>query len=1345
MSDTASPPIVGIGASAGGLEAIEAFFNDLPERTGLAFVVIQHLSPDFKSYMTEILSRKTAYRVVAAEDQMEVEPDTVYMLQPNNNLVISNGRLIVQFVERSRVPNRPIDLFFHSLSQEKGPEAIGVILSGTGSDGALGVKTIHESGGLVLVEAPEAAAFDGMPEAAIATNAADYIGEPAELAKWILQNPRRPQPVLTEKKATDAQGSQQRILEAIESKYDVDFSKYKMGTVGRRIDKRTQLLGITDLNAYRAVVEDDPRELSALYYQILIGVTQFFRDPEAFSVIENLLLPRLLGGKNDGADLRVWVPGCASGEEAFSLAIVIAEYLAKNKRRINWRIFATDIDDENLARASDGVYSEESLAAVNAGRRARWFTKQGDKYLISSELRSHVLFARHNLLRDPPFTKLDLVSCRNLLIYFGDEAQRTVLSLIYFALKSNGYLFLGPSESLGRSEPAYNIINARWKIYSKIKDAWRKAHEPIALTAPKRGGRRVIATRSMIERKQRHDVNAGLEQLLQAYVPPSFLVTHELDIVHGFGDAGQFLEMRPGAAEFNLKWFVDKRLADTIRLAARRALDHRETVALKGATTQIRGKEVKVDVTVRPLESAHDGRQGHLLVTFKEESSESPPLQEASTTVSVASTPESMAALEQELQLTRETLQATIEELETTNEELQSTNEELLSSNEELQSTNEELHSVNEELYTVNSEHQRKIEELTQLTRDEENLLRATDIGTVFLDDKLRIRKYTPAAARAFHLLPPDVGRPIQHINHTIRHDDLLALAQSVLDGGEPIEKEVDSESGTRFLMRMLPYAVNTEVTGVVISFVDISQVVQVERQLREQNEELEKQRNALRNLQESINDGYWDWHLQEDYEYMSPRLWQMLGYDPEEKTHHPSEWQKIIHPDDLGVSQDNFQEHVATRGEHPYDQDVRYRHKDGHWMNVRCRGRVVEWDDAGQPVRMVGTHTDITKVTAMSERHRLVTEGASVGIWDWVDVNGDELLMSSRFASMLGFKDGELEASFAELIGLVHPGDKDGVVEAVKLHLEEQEPFDIEFRLRTKAQGYIWVRNTGMASRDPGGNACRMVGAIQDIHEQKVNEERLKRANDDLRQFAYAASHDLRAPLRHIRSFAALLDEKLKDRLTDEEQKFMRHIREGGTKLSDLLEGLLRFSRLENGKEPESEVVALNDVVSEARRMLANSIAGVDADVSVHPLPTVTGDSALLTQVFLNLIDNAIKFREPTRPLVIEIDAEGCEDGVTVRVKDNGIGIAEADKTRVFRIFQQVKAVDAGGTGVGLTVVKTIAERTGVRVSIDSEPGVGTTFSLIFTPQHLAFGLRQDREVSNEKHTRSTTSAPVS
>ena len=1309
-----TPPIVGVGASAGGLEAIEAFFSDLPEKSGFAFVVIQHLSPDFKSYMTEILSRKTRFKVVPAEDQVIVEPDTVYMLQPNNNLVVSNGRLIVQYVERSRVPNKPIDLFFHSLSQEKGKDAVGVILSGTGTDGALGVKTIHESGGLVLVEAPEAAAFDGMPEAAIATNAVDFIGEPSELAKWILQN-RRPHEPIAPRTNESTEEPRRKILEAIESRYDVDFSTYKMGTVGRRIDKRMQLLGIPDMTAYNEFLSKEPREVSELFYQILIGVTQFFRDPEAFAALETAVLPQMISSKKDGADLRVWVPGCASGEEVYSIAIAIADHLSLMNRRLNWKVFATDIDDENLARANEGIYSADVVSAVEEQRLARYFTKNGNRFQVNAELRGHIVFARHNLLRDPPFTKLDLVSCRNLLIYFGEDAQRTVLSLIYFALNPGGHLFLGPSESLGRSEPAYNVVNARWKLFSKIEDAWRQIREPmVPLTAPKRGENRVVSTRLMLERRQRYDIHAGLEQLLQSYVPPSFLITSELDIVHSFGDAGRFLEVRPGAAELNLRRFVDRRLANALSVSAKRAEAAMEPVALHSAPTTVRGAEVMLDVTLRPLRRDNDGRTGLLLVTFQESSTRLPQPPEPSTTVSMADSAEGMAALEQELQLTRESLQTTIEELETTNEELQSTNEELLASNEELQSTNEELHSVNEELYTVNSEHQRKIDELTQLTRDEENLLKATEIGTIFLDDELRIRKYTPAAAQAFHLLPPDIGRPIAHINHTIKGEDLVGQARSILEGGAAIEREVTSESGPRFLMRMLPYSADTVVKGVVISFIDVTAISEVERQLREKNEELQKQTSFLSNLHESINDGFFDYQVEDDAEYMSPAFWRMFGYAPEDKRHHSSEWKGLIHPDDLVVTLTNFERHVQTRGEHPYEQDVRFQHKDGTWIDVRRRGRVVEWDDEGKPLRVIGTHTNISALKSMGERDRLVAEGAGVGIWDWVDVTKDAMLWSPRYFELLGYKAEEVESTASSFAEMLHPDDRDLVSEALKAHLEEGTVFDLEYRMKTKTRGYLWLRGCGVASRDKQGVAHRMVGSVQDIHARRLAEEDLRRSNDDLRQFAYAASHDLQAPLRHIGAYTDLLTSSLNGDLSAEQKQFVQYIQRGVSNMKALIQGLLKFSRLEREK-PLNEPVFLADVVSDVQRMLADGLSDVGAQCRVKALPTVMGDRVLLMQLFQNLIDNTVKFRDRGRPLEIDIDAVEHDEGVAVRIRDNGIGIDAQHHLQVFDIFRRLKMVESPGTGIGLSVVKRIADRLGARVLIESTVGEGATVIVVF------------------------------
>lgn len=978
-------PIIGIGASAGGLESIEDFFTAMPSHSGFAFVVVQHLSPDFKSFMPELLKRKTPMPVHAIEDQMQIQVNNVYLLPPKKNVILFNHNLILQNIDRSHLPNKPIDLFFHSLSQQLGPDAIGIILSGTGSDGSLGIQTIHEAGGKVLVESLTSAKFDGMPKAAMATQMVDVITTPEKMPKAI-------EKIFHTNSENDSQETrdsisgkrlnpdQAKIFQLIRDRYNVNFNNYKFNTIERRLEKRMQTIKVESVKDYVDYLMKNPQELSTLYYEFLIGVTTFFRDHEAFQLLNNKVIPQILQNRKDEENIRIWVPGCASGEEAYSIAILLDEYIRLKGKKIDYKIFATDIDDEILNKAATGVFYEESLKNVKSGHLKKYFIKENGHYKIAAHIRKNIVFARHDVLVDPPFTKLDLVSCRNLLIYFGDSAQKTVLSSFYFSLNQDGFLFLGPSESLGKFELGYQIIDRSWRIFRKAGD---KRLSSNMLTAGRRNMPIVPVTQvknfeTIQERQKQTQIRTGLETLLQDYVPPSILVNDALEILHIFGDAGKYLRLKSGLFDNNLKNMLDENLATAVGVTVQRSKKEKSRVFYKDIFPKKQEGEpafktkISYDITVRWLENSPSNFSHLFLVSLeeKQDQRDQKKIKQSDQTIQIQKDNlDEVSDLKIELQHTKENLQATIEELETTNEELQSTNEELLSSNEELQSTNEELHSVNEELYTVNSEYQNKIDELTQLTLDEENLLTSTEIGVVFLDQDLHVRKFTPAIAEAFYLMPQDIGRPIEHITHSLQIDNLVALIRNVLDTHEAIEKELQSKSGKWYHLRIRPYQSQADGhLGIVLVFNDVSTI-------KEAQTEIKQQKSLLDSVLELNVDGWWEWDLTGDQtnEFFSPNFKKFLGYKESELDNKSSNWKKIIHPEDYELTVANFKKHVATNGEHPYYQEIRVLCKDGSHKWVITRGHGIK-NANGDYVRMIGTHTDITALKTTEQKLKKLT-----------------------------------------------------------------------------------------------------------------------------------------------------------------------------------------------------------------------------------------------------------------------------------------------------------------------------------------------------------------------------------
>jgi two-component system, chemotaxis family, CheB/CheR fusion protein len=818
--------VVGIGASAGGLEALERLFQSMPDDTGMAFVVVQHLSPDFKSVMNELLARWTKMPIHAVEDRMPLAANQIFLMPPNVEMIVSDGKLLLTPRERSDELHLPIDQFFRSLARDAGPRSIAVILSGTGSDGSRGIRDVHAAGGLVFVQNEETAKFDGMPKSAIETGIVDAVRAPDEIAATLLEHIDHPAAVHSIDDETEGMAS---VFKLLREAYGIDFSCYKPSTVQRRTEHRLQLSRIDDLEEYLDRLREDREELDALYRDLLIGVTSFFRDPDSYTALEEEVLPGLLENIPDGGDFRVWVAGCATGEEPYSLAILVHEQIQKQRKHVNAKVFATDVHRRSLETAAAGVYSEEAVATVSAERLNKYFIKIGDNYRVSPDLRSMVVFAPHNIVKDAPFTRLHLISCRNLLIYLMPSAQKKALCLFHFGLKKDGVLFLGPSESPGDLSTEFDPINQHWKLFRKRRDVRLLADMrlPLSSGVPNYSG--VLQTPA---RQPENQFGEVFESLLDQTLPPSVLVDEQLRIVHTFGNTSPYLRLRKGVPSLSLTDMLSEDLRTAVGAAVHRAMREKEPVSFSGISMKRDDAEISLDVGVIPLPATR--RVGpHALIRFEEGGPAQASLRvDLDMNVTEVSR-QHIESLETELRFTKETLQATIQELETSNEELQATNEELLASNEELQSTNEELHSVNEELYTVNAEYQRKIQELIELTNDMDNLLSSTEVHTLFLDQDLCIRKFTPKMADVFNLISSDVGRKIHGFVHTIECAHLPDKLHKVSRDGTIHEEEVHNVKGDFFLMRILPYRGDIDRAGVVMTLVDINRIKEAEDRFR--------------------------------------------------------------------------------------------------------------------------------------------------------------------------------------------------------------------------------------------------------------------------------------------------------------------------------------------------------------------------------------------------------------------------------------------------------------------------------------------------------------------------------
>ena len=836
-----TPPsyYVCIGASAGGLEAIEAFFKHMPSDSGLAFVVVQHLSPDYKSLMAELLSKHTRMPVLRSEDGMAVEANHVYLIPPKKNLAIFHGKLLLTDQDASRGVNLPIDIFLRSLAEDQGEKAIAIILSGTGSDGTRGIRAIKEQGGMIMAQSEDSAKFDGMPKSAINTGLPDFILPPEEMPRLLLSFVKHPYAAKVEGTPvmiTD-EDALTRIFALLRESSKLDFTYYKPSTVIRRIERRMTVNQIRELRDYARFLERYPMEVNTLYRELLIGVTSFYRDREAWECLGEQVLPELLD-RNAGKELRFWVAGCSTGEEAYTLAMVCRETMDRLGKLADIKIFATDVDRDAVQRAGNGVYPESIVADLSPQLLTKYFQRKDDNFHIARQIREMVVFAPHNLLKDPPFTNIDLISCRNLLIYLQPVLQKKALDLFGFSLNPEGVLFLGSSETVGDAGDLYDPLHMKLRLFrSRGKRRLSDVHElnayaggnlpPRVLRLGGRGG--------LLRPNDEDRLLARLVDCLSAdYLPLTLVVSEAMDLLHVVGDAEGYLRMPSGKMLNDVTRLAAKDLAIPLATGLQKVFKTGEEVAYTNVHVKSREETRVVRMRIRMLPEKKG--QQPLAAVLIEPVEVKPALGETTVVYDLDREAEQrIRDLEAELQFTRENLQATVEELETSNEELQATNEELLASNEELQSTNEELQSVNEELYTVNAEYQTKIAELSQLNNDLDNLIAGSGIATLFLDEELRVRRYTPALTALFRIIDGDLGRPLADLNHQLVDLDLSRLARQVQIERSHVEREVRSQDNRWYLLEAHPYRIGIESTGaVVMNLISITSLKRAQTALEE-------------------------------------------------------------------------------------------------------------------------------------------------------------------------------------------------------------------------------------------------------------------------------------------------------------------------------------------------------------------------------------------------------------------------------------------------------------------------------------------------------------------------------
>jgi two-component system, chemotaxis family, CheB/CheR fusion protein len=961
-------PVVGIGASAGGVKALQALFESLPEDLNAAFVVILHLDPSRPSDLPHILAGRTSMPVTQVAAATTLEPRNVYVIPPDRRLLISDHQVATAEFDEPRGRRLPIDHFFRSLAAERG-DGVAIVLTGAGADGAIGIKAVKDAGGVILVQDPREAEYPSMPSSAIATGAADFVLPVHQMGARLFELLRRKQQLRRPEAGLEDEEILRRIMGLVRQRTGHDFSGYKRATVLRRLARRMQIVRSDRLRDYCKYLEQNVEEAQALYSDLLISVTSFFRDPDAFEVLAREVIPKLFDARTEDDAIRAWVPGCATGEEAYSIAMLLLEESARRDVRPQIQVFASDLDAGALATAREGRYPVTIEADVSDERLRRFFSRQHDLYQVNAELRSVVLFATHSLLRDPPFSRLDLASCRNLLIYLDRDLQRQACNTLAYALSPGGYLFLGSAEGVDDSHASLRLIHRQARIYQSTGRAAPAV--PHVLKSDFKTTVLPLATYTPRDRSSGRDALGTHRQALEKLAPPSILVDDACRVLNLSESAGQYLLHPGGPPTSDVTELVRPELRLDLRSGLHRAFDLGERSLSSPIAVQFDRSVRQVYLQVRPIASK-DGPLG-ALVLFIEGEPVPAPASEHSIVDSERGAVQAVRQLREELNATGERLRQSqeqyhgaIEELRAANEELQSTNEEYRSAGEELEISREELQSANEELRTVNNELRLKLDLISRAHSDIENLISSSEVGTLFLDPELRIKRFTPRVARLFNIVTGDEGRPITDFTHHLEYQQLESDAREILDRLTPIEREIKSEQGSWYLVTLRPYRTEERLDGVVVTFVDVTSRRRAEDELRESV-------TRLKLAREAAGLGILDYDTATQTLWMDERCRELWGLGQHEPVTMESLWARM-HPGDLPQFRAVWDAALSAKTGSSYAAEFRtLAGPPQRWL--RANGKVFFTETApGRPAeRIVVTVQDVSAHKAQEARQKFL------------------------------------------------------------------------------------------------------------------------------------------------------------------------------------------------------------------------------------------------------------------------------------------------------------------------------------------------------------------------------------
>jgi len=1337
--------VVGLGASAGGVQALRDFFSNVPARTGMAYVVILHLSPDHDSQLSEILQSSSALPVSKVEQTVRVEPDHVYVIPPNKSLKIDHGQIEVSNITSNEVRRAPVDIFFRTLAQSHGPRAVSVVLSGTGANGSMGMKRVKEMGGLCIVQDPEEAEYDDMPRHSLATGLVDYVLPvariPAQIVAYREQVKRINIPVPTPEPTDRELTALRDIFTQLRVRTGHDFSNYKLPTMMRRIARRIGVHQLADMTAYSQFLRENRAEANALLKDLLISVTNFFRDLEAFQALERDIIPKLFEGKTPDDQVRVWVTGCATGEEAYTLAMLLSEYAANLLSPPQIQVFATDIDEDGIATARDGFYTLNDAADVPPERLRTHFFTEAEGYRVRREIRDRVLFAVHNIIKDPPFAHLDLATCRNLLIYLNGTAQRRVMDVLHFALNSGGYLMLGPSESVDGASDLYSVVDKEHRIYEARAVETRLTFPVGDSNLYARLGKLLDIRHARESHTTQRSSYAELHhRLLERYGPPSVVINEDYDVVHVSESAGKFMQIPGGELSTNVLMLIRPELRLELRAALYQAAHRQTDVKSHSISVPVDDETKFVNVHVRPVLSEEDKARGFFLVILEEADE---PTADEQTKFAVTTDEDPLARrLEEELLEVKAQLRATIdhhdlqrEELKASNEELQAMNEEMRSAAEELETSKEELYSINEELTTVNQELKVKVEELGQSNDDLRNLMNSTRIGTVFLSRDLRVKLFTPRARDIFNFIPADVGRLLSDITSKLDDDRLILDAEKVLESLLPVERPVHTREGNVFLMQILPYRTTDDrIAGVVLTFMDITDRARAEQLIRESEEQL---RRALEDAPIPVI------MYAEDGEVLQiSRTWTtMTGYTIAD-----------VPTFDAFLTQAYGEGADSVRG-HMHDLFNEQRRSLDIEFPIRTRdGDVRYWSfSASLPGILkdgrrfiVGMALDITERRIAARRFfqesdarlRLMMESVEDYAILMLGVHGNIEMWSSGAERAFGYTAEEVIGQNVAIIFTPEDRRREIPLKERETARENGRAADERWHLRKDGTRF-YVSGSLSALHDTDGAVKGYVKIARDLSEQRRVEEELRRANDELEVRVRERTFELAKVNESLRDEISerIQTEKDRGRLLrqivraqdDERRRIARDIHDHiGQQMTALRLSLARLDqdsgdaetreKLEQTKTIAQRLDADVDFLAwELRPATLDDIGLAEAmSTFVGQWSTHSGVEAQfhttgfekgrlspetetnLYRILQEALNNTLKYAHAKR---VDVLLERRDNQVVLIVEDDGIGFNP-----------NKEASGDGNRGMGLIGMRERAAIVGGTLQIESQPDAGTT-----------------------------------